>query len=48
MENFVKNTGFRIYMLVFPLISYSNLQLYHRMNMKAIKMKFLTEINSGN
>jgi len=48
MENFVKNTGFSIYMLVFPLISYSNLQLYHRINSKAIKMKFLTEINSEN
>lgn len=48
MENFVKNTGFSIYMLAFPLISYSNLQLNHRMNRKAIKMKFLTEFNSIN
>jgi len=35
-------------MLVFPSISYSNLKLYHRMYLKAIKMKFLTEINRGN
>jgi hypothetical protein len=48
MENFVKNTGFSVHMLAMPINSSSNLQLYHRINRIALKMKFLTEINRGN